>query len=194
VGVGVGGWTVHCTHGGSSTTTPLAAASLDLADGSVTWVWALQRWCGGMDTVALNDNAVNDAAEMLRRQIKLARGEVEELDEVARKARQELAKATEVAREAWQELAKVASASEVAEAEAGKATERARLATLKAQQAERQLALAGGEEEELEEVAAEDAQIDLSELPGKLLLQVLRNAPSQGREAAPASACSVRDA
>jgi hypothetical protein len=44
--------------------------------------------CGGMDAVALNGNAVTDTADMLQRQLTLAGGDVEELEEVAADAAQ----------------------------------------------------------------------------------------------------------
>ena len=51
--------------------------------------------CGGMDAVALNDNAVTDTADMLQRQLTLAGGDVEELEEVA---------AEDAAQSDWAEL------------------------------------------------------------------------------------------
>ena len=48
-----------------------------------------------MDAVALNDNAVTDAADMLQRQLTLAGGDVEELEEVA---------AEDAAQSDWAEL------------------------------------------------------------------------------------------
>jgi hypothetical protein len=41
-----------------------------------------------MDALALNDNAVTDAADMLQRQLTLAGGDVEELEEAAEDAAQ----------------------------------------------------------------------------------------------------------
>jgi hypothetical protein len=55
----------------------------------------LQWWRGGMDAVVLNDNAVTDAADMLQRQLTLAGGDVEELEEVA---------AEDAAQSDWAEL------------------------------------------------------------------------------------------